>query len=469
MKKYGPRVRRDMAKILSIVLVLLLITTLHFTVNVQRAKLGGTIRGDIDGNGRVDIFDTMLLASSFTATPDAPNWNPNADLNGDNIIDIFDALILSTAFGAHAIEGTPTIEKAASVYGSWWTDADTSFVADHFTLLDADFDGCRTDFYIPYLQAMQSIKAKNPNVKIIGYKNLIGMYTYLDDWAEANSHEDWFVHDASGNRILNVDWGWYLMDVGVQGWRQHWVSYVNGKMNNTAYDGVFADDVWNAIADWSLSAFDKVIPASVISRWHNDTIGMLQHVKDNLLPSKILINNSDEWSTNDYISITDGELIEGYAHAPWNALADFERPSIDVLARKCATGKIVWASSGIDTSTATRPQIDAMLKYCYASFLIGMSGSKAYWSWNTYGTIYSDLSSRYQPIMDTEIGQPIGSNYTSQNVVIRNFAGGKVLLNPSASSYNVSLEKPYITLDGQTVTSATLGPHTGEVLFATST
>jgi hypothetical protein len=364
------------------------------------------------------------------------------------------------------------INKAVYVYGLGWTDADTSFVADHFTLLDADFDGCRTDFYIPYLQAMQSIKAKNPNVKIIGYKDFMGMYTYLDDWAEANSHEDWFIHDANGNRIKNTQWGWYLMDCGNAGWRQHLFSYVNGKMNNAAYDGVFADDVWNAITDWSLSAFDKTIPNSVRTRWHNDMKGLLQNVKTNLLTGKILVVNTDEWETQDYINVADGMMIEGYGHAYWEGIDTQGTRStatilqqIAALSRSSSTGKIVYAASGtIIPSPMNTAKVNAMVKYCYGIFLLGEGGSQAYCGFNDWWS--SDGSHGYYPIMDTQIGSPIGDFYSSQNVYMRDFSGGKVVVNLASSSYTVNLGGTYKLLDGTPVSIVTLNPYSGEILLS---
>ncbi|MEM3576966.1 MAG: CARDB domain-containing protein [Candidatus Bathyarchaeia archaeon] len=57
------------------------------------------IPGDINGDGTIDIYDAILLSTSFGAKQGDPNWNPNADIDNTNEIDIFDAIILSTHFG----------------------------------------------------------------------------------------------------------------------------------------------------------------------------------------------------------------------------------------------------------------------------------------------------------------------------------------------------------------------------------
>jgi hypothetical protein len=346
---------------------------------------------------------------------------------------------------------TPT-NKAVCVYGLSSADAVTSFIANHFTFLDTEFDS----------SAPALIKAKNPNMKIIGYKDVMGEYSYSDDWPTVNANESWFVHDASGNRIIMTVWGWYLMDCSSAGWRQHWISYVNGKMNNNAYDGVFADDVWDTIASRSLSSFDHTIPSSVISNWHNNMMGFLQYAKANMSSGKILFINTDDWNDNDYINIADGMMIEGYEHASWELITNFGRPSIDALAGRSATGKIVWAEPGIDSSTASQTQINTMLKYCYCSFLIGMNGPNAYFGWDPGNY---DPTQRHYPIMDTNMGQPTGAYYSSQSVYMRDFTNGKVLFNPSGSSHTVSLGGTYKLLDGTIVTSVTLGPYNGEILL----
>jgi len=61
------------------------------------------LKGDINGDKTVDIFDCVMVALAYGSEPDDPNWNPDADINGDNIIDIFDMVIVALDFGRTAI------------------------------------------------------------------------------------------------------------------------------------------------------------------------------------------------------------------------------------------------------------------------------------------------------------------------------------------------------------------------------
>jgi hypothetical protein len=55
--------------------------------------------GDVNGDGKVDIKDVLMVSKCFGATPSDPRWNPACDLNGDGKIDIRDILIVATHFG----------------------------------------------------------------------------------------------------------------------------------------------------------------------------------------------------------------------------------------------------------------------------------------------------------------------------------------------------------------------------------
>jgi hypothetical protein len=361
------------------------------------------------------------------------------------------------------------IKKCVYAFGlaGGLNDLDTTFIAEHFDLFDVE-----SKWQIP-LSNLQSIKAKNPNITIIGYKGIAHLETYQEDWSEVNMHEDWFMHDVNGNRIEIQGYpGSYLMDIGNAGYRQHWVSFVNNKINNPQYDGVLGDNAWNQLAEWGVGDLTK-IPFDIRARWHTDMVGMLQYIKANLLPGKILVINSDEYDTNDYINIVDGVCREHAIHAidadpnnynSWNWLS-----WLDVLSRDSATEKIVMVVSGTTTPAGTsQADIDRVLKFCYSAFLCALNGPNMYFSFHTEidsAWRSSDGSKGYYPIMDTDIGAATGFYYSSQNVYMRDFTKGKVLLNPSSRSYTVNLGLNYRLLDGTIVSSVTLNAWSGEVLL----
>jgi outer membrane protein assembly factor BamB len=69
--------------------------------NFKYGLVSVTIPGDVDGNGKVDSNDSMLLTNAFDSRPTSSNWNPNADINGDGVSNILDAIILANHFNQH--------------------------------------------------------------------------------------------------------------------------------------------------------------------------------------------------------------------------------------------------------------------------------------------------------------------------------------------------------------------------------
>jgi hypothetical protein len=340
-------------------------------------------------------------------------------------------------------------------------DSETAtFIASYFDLVDFSF-GSTLGF--------EKIKALNPNVILIGYRNIMAMYTYYEDWAEVNLHEDWFLHDLNGNRLVHTEYGWYAMDVGNMGWQKHYANFVKAKLD--AYpmvDGIFADDAWEEFRTdvWLNNA---VPDPSIAPRWYNDMVGFLRYVK-NAIGDKLLIPNTRDLTQN-FVNETDGMMWEGFAHAPWHAEyfydKDFVLQQINLLSNISRRGKFFLACSGTiipDNPTQEDLQTahDIML-YCLACFLLGVNGPNASFGWNS---IHSKDGSRgYYPEFDVSLGSPVNEYYSVGSVYARDFAGGKVLVNPTTSIYTVKLDGEYKTLDGQRVSNVTLDAHSGIILL----
>lgn len=57
--------------------------------------------GDINGDGKVDIQDLVLVIRHYGSYPEHPDWNPDADVNGDGLVDIQDLVLVIKHYGEH--------------------------------------------------------------------------------------------------------------------------------------------------------------------------------------------------------------------------------------------------------------------------------------------------------------------------------------------------------------------------------
>ena len=60
------------------------------------------IRGDLNGDNSVDIYDALKAAHSFGSNAGSTNWNWAADIDGNGVVDIYDIIIIASNFGRHA-------------------------------------------------------------------------------------------------------------------------------------------------------------------------------------------------------------------------------------------------------------------------------------------------------------------------------------------------------------------------------
>lgn len=331
-----------------------------------------------------------------------------------------------------------TILKHLVVYPYTIDDELAAFIASHFNLVDFDF-GATIGF--------EKIKALNPNVTMVGYRDIMAMHTWYEDWSEVNSHEDWFLHDVNGNRVMSAGYGWYAMDVGNAGWRSHYADFVKAKL--AAYpmvDGIFADDVWDArYLDWGMLSVPLAdIPLAVRTNWNSNMAGMIQYVK-NALGDKLLIINTAEYN-GDFLQYCDGQMIEGFVHASWEGLYDYSQDpiyDIGILERLSASGKIVMANSGANIpenpSTSDIEQTHKVMLYCLSGFLLGHSGNANF----GFQCLHTDYTGDrgYWEEMDAPIGVPTGAKYNIQgDLWTRDFTNGKVFLNVGdANTYTVNV------------------------------
>ena len=364
---------------------------------------------------------------------------------------------------------TLELKTAIIIYGTaYLSSAQQAYVANNFDMLVTGMDTEQA--------TLAGIKALNPNILIFVYMDTIA--TSKTDsssvyWSTVNAHEDWFIHDNAGNRVINnYWWGWYLMDVR-SGWRDFYVQYANTLLSSPYVDGLYGDDVLNEIR-WTITAgvFSDAVTntvlttsdfsSSYLNNWKSDIVSFLNYVDSHLVANKKFIINSEERDTNIYLTNTsvDGKMAENFVSVTTeNRFLE----DVNGMVRDSATGKIFIAESTGGWEPYTPSQHSG--EFCYASALLAMNGEHCYFGFN-YGAYYGfEQGSSHMPTLAPNLGSPSGAYYKSQSVYWRDFANGKVLVNPSDVSYTVNLGGNYQLLDGTIVSSINLEPWSGEIIL----
>ena len=127
------------------------------------------------------------------------------------------------------------------------TDAQARFVATHFVgsqKLTADISS--------------RLRAFNPAFLVLHYRLAMwqtapdGLYladglTWSNDFPEVDRHEEWFWHNASGQRVTSDQDGKLLMNIADPGFRAYWRDSIAAQTTAGDYDGVFLDSASPAL------------------------------------------------------------------------------------------------------------------------------------------------------------------------------------------------------------------------------
>ena len=346
------------------------------------------------------------------------------------------------------------IHKFITAYN--FNDADIPFIASHFDVIDTSLDK---------VNQIKRIKNFNPRLKAVFYKDAL-----THDERASRDWEDWYVHDAqTGSRLVNKDWGWYLMDIGKQSYRISLANSIRSSLaKNPVFDGVFLDDVWGSVAsDLFYRAHSKetgIIPQFIIDTWHSNMKILLAQIKISISNKLLIINTG--YSNADYLVLSNGLMYEAFCHANWQSYGEYYpgwQKKLDNMIAVSNSGRIYLAQSGIQKD-ATDSQTAKTAKYCYSMFLLGANiNSHFYFSENYRGVTYF-------PEWDIDLGEPLENYHGRPGTPLyeRKYSKGLVVINPSAESVQINLGEKYKNLDGNIIDATTFGSHEGEILLKIS-
>lgn len=254
----------------------------------------------------------------------------------------------------------------------------------------------------------------------------------------SREHPDWFLLDGSGQRISNGGSGftWYFMDPANAGWQQFWASRVREARQSFGWKGVFADNV-----EMSLGKFarDGQLPARYPSDASLQTavVSFLAAVAPEIRAAGPLWANLIEYDgdlavLDRYLDHLDGAMDEGFA-VDWDtgylSPAGWRR-SLQRSERALARGKAAMM-------VAQGPQADAARQqFSFASYLLTAGSSNASFRYTHYDAY---RSAWLYPNYQIGLGQPLGPLYQVGSEWRRDYAGGRVSVDPLNRTSSITL------------------------------
>lgn len=103
--------------------------------------------------------------------------------------------------------------------------------------------------------------------------------------------------------------------------------------------------------------------------------------------------------------------------------------------------------------------------FCFASYLMAISGDRAYFFYGTNYKIAGQQDAWY-PFYDVDLGEPKGECEPRDGGFLRTFSKGVVALNPTQASVTITLPRTYVTLTGEQMKELPLQSKRGAILVA---
>jgi hypothetical protein len=268
--------------------------------------------------------------------------------------------------------------------------------------------------------------------------------------------EDWFLHDSSGNRIVQPEGmpggSFYRVNPGNQHWREYFITRslieVKGGTNHakTNFDGVFLDNIqlgWHKLKRNVNHGTVKEYSSEEV--FSNDVYEFVRqmylafHSNGNNYPlwGNMIEGNNNGWQWDRYISSLDGGLLEDWVlnwgngyHADQTIMNQFTQAE-----KWLAAGKDYVAVVQGNSSNSNH---DAWGRFSLAAFLLvtdGLNGSFHHASNATYGPHFDYPEYYYKLGKPLEARQETSSN---PRIISRNFECGKVEVNLSAKTSSIN-------------------------------
>ena len=433
----------------------------------------GACRYDLQPDGVIDITDIMQDVAHWGSKVGDDSYDPTYDFDLNGAIDVVDVMTVAAHWGESCVitatpTTTPTPTATPSGSGRSWPDT-TAGVHVFNDQLTEGMSNAQVQFAATHYAGTQKmvrseadrLRAYNPNFLILHYRLGLGLgYRAIQNGCQPTGSElrivegnqwvvewpgdnvvqsNWFFPWNEQPRVLNCDWGWYVMELNDPGWRSYWIGEVLRQLAANDDDGLFADSfsVPNYFGAYSFDPALPPIDSEFENAWGRRIEDFTAFVVGQFGDRYAFIPNVGTWVTTrnptDY-SGTDGVMIEGFGYDAWAAFsADDWRLQLNRVLSLVRQNKIILAQSYRTDNSTTR-------MFTLGSYLL-IKGSR------TFVNLDTGLDPEWWPEYEIPIGSYSGAIPASLDdlynagwgVYARSYSNGMVLVNPGPGSKTVNL------------------------------
>ena len=319
---------------------------------------------------------------------------------------------------------------------------------------------------------LHSLKASNPALKVLMYKNLSAVMRLTNGWAgsgvtkeQAEEHPEWFLKNTSGERI-NFSGYTYLFaaDIGNAAFQAKWADNVSAKLKADVWDGVFVDDT-NPTMRYHYNV-SSVAKYPTDAQYSAATGSALRVIGPRLRgEGKLVIPNIGAWrnyrsTVSQWLPFISGGMEEQFTK--WGNTpsvgyltgVDWD-DQLALLKQTQAMGKLFLGVSHSDRSD----QVAA--RYGWATMLLASAGTASF-------ALHTDYTNEtWFAEYDYNLGVPTGAETKlASGVHRRAYTRGLVYVNPTNASVSVSFGGRYHGSGLTSRTGTVMAPHTGLILLS---
>lgn len=325
------------------------------------------------------------------------------------------------------------------------------------------------------------LKKANENLIVIKYLNFATGFAVVDN-AWRREHSQTVLKTSSGSicrGLLNGD-NSIVMYPSNSFWRQTLVNASVSAVTEGHFDGIMADQLvmTNKLADNFDCIYPKTGKPYTTEEWRQEILELIAEVK-NAVKDKLLIGNSVangvvyfQENARQFLTSLDGVVAEGFkGPISWNTSIYPDKNSwqknLDMMNELNRLNKYGIAVAKYDGNKINSDEEFVQnYRFNFCTFLLtkydysGFSVTKINKNQNNV-----QVESPYLDEFEIKLGSPVGNYFFDNELAIRNFSNGIVIVNPTDNEHTYSLSREYVDWNNNTLSSITLSAHNSVILL----